>query len=222
MFALAFEHEVARQLAVLEELSTRLRLSGKIPRELSQEIEKWIRRVRQTRTIFTSLTDEDSRRKRQRFNAKAAIEQFSRQSEPFLSGATITFADVDDDMALPTGTFAEWSAVFQNLVVNAANAMVDKRHRTINVTSTQTSRTATILIQYNGTGVDLKEAERLFEPFERRTKISVERRALSVGGTGLGLTIVRLIARNLGFSVSFVRPKPGFSTCLKVEWQEKD
>jgi hypothetical protein len=76
MFALAFEHEIARQLTVLEALSDRARSSSKISTELSDELDKWIRRVRQTRTIFSSLSDEESRRKRQRFNAKSAIEQF--------------------------------------------------------------------------------------------------------------------------------------------------
>jgi signal transduction histidine kinase len=69
--------------------------------------------------------------------------------------------------------------------------------------------------------VNLQDAEKLFEPFERRMKITSERRSLSIGGTGLGLTIVRLLARNLNFSVSFVRPKAKFATCLRIEWEER-
>ncbi len=221
MFALAFEHEIARQLTVLETLSARLRSSGKVSKELSDELDKWIRRARQTRTIFTSLSDEDSRRKRQRFKARSAIEQFVAQAQPFLGGIEISLDQIDDELLLPAGTFAEWSALFQNAFANAANAMIDKKVRRISVSSRVSGNHGLILVQDTGSGVDLDEAEKLFEPFERRIKISKERKALSIGGSGLGLTIVRLIARNLGFSVSFVKPQANYATCLKIEWQER-
>jgi hypothetical protein len=115
MLALAFEHEIARQLTVLERLSERLKSSGKIAAELSNELARWIRRVRQTRTIFTSLSDEESRRKRQHFIAKSSIEQFVQQAQPFLSGIEVSVDDVDEELRLPAGTFAEWSALFQNI-----------------------------------------------------------------------------------------------------------
>jgi signal transduction histidine kinase len=221
IFALAFEHEIARQIAVLEQLSQRLRSSGKVAAELAQELDKWIRRARQTRTIFTALSDEESRMKRQRFKARTAIEQFAVQSEPFMTGVTIEFVGIDDNIKLPRGSFAEWSALFQNIFANAANAMIDKKHRLISVSSEQARGKSAILVQDTGVGVNLQDAEKLFEPFERRMKITSERRSLSIGGTGLGLTIVRLLARNLNFSVSFVRPKAKFATCLRIEWEER-
>jgi signal transduction histidine kinase len=222
MFALAFEHEIARQLTVLEDISIRVKASGEIAEELAQEIDKWIRRARQTRTIFTSLSDEDSRRKRQRFNAKSAIQQFAIQAQPFLAGVEIKVDGLNDDLKLPRGTFAEWSALFQNVFANAANAMIDKKRREISVSSQRRSGNNFILVQDTGVGVKLEEAEKLFEPFERRMEISRERKSLSIGGSGLGLAIVRLIARNLGFSVSFVRPEAQYATCLRIEWRERD
>ncbi|MCA1469630.1 ATP-binding protein [Bradyrhizobium sp. IC3195] len=220
MFALAFEHEISRQLTVLETLAARMKASSKASFELVDELDKWIRRARQTRTIFTSLSDEESRRKRQRFNAKSAIEQFVSQAQPFMSGVEIDWEDVDSALRLPSGTFAEWSAVFQNVFANAANAMIDKKTRRIAVSSGRSGRRAFLLIQDTGTGVDLDEADKLFEPFQRKVVISKERRSLAVGGTGLGLTIVRLISRNLNFNVSFAKPTGHYATCLKIDWQE--
>jgi C4-dicarboxylate-specific signal transduction histidine kinase len=181
---------------------------------------KWIKRVRQTRTIFSSLSDEESRRKRQRFSARSAIEQFVAQAEPFMSGVVVDLEDLDSDIKFPAGTFAEWSALFQNAFANATNAMIDKRVRKVGVSSGQTGQRTFILVQDTGIGVDLAQAEKLFEPFERKTVISKERKSLSIGGSGLGLTIIRLIARNLGFNVSFVKPTRDYATCLKIEWQE--
>jgi signal transduction histidine kinase len=222
MFALAFEHEVSRQLTVLETLSARVRASSKMAVQLSDELDRWIKRVRQTRTIFSSLSDEESRRRRQTFNARSAIEQFLTQAEPFMAGVETDIDEIDKDLKLPAGTFAEWSALFQNAFANATNAMIDKRVRKINVSSGHSRGSTYILVQDTGTGVDLSNAEKLFEPFERKTVISRERRSLSIGGSGLGLTIVRLIARNLGFNVSFVKPTRNFATCLKVEWEERN
>jgi signal transduction histidine kinase len=221
MFALAFEHEIARQITVLEELSGRLQASGKLPAQLGLELDKWIRRVRQTRSIFSALSDEESRMKRQRFVAKSAIQQFVVQAQPFITGIEVDLGKIDDDLRLPGGSFAEWSALFQNVFANAANAMIEKKYRKMEVSSRSSAGTASILVQDTGVGVDLQESERLFEPFERRIKISAERRSLAIGGTGLGLFIVRLIAQNLHCSVSFVRPRSNFATCFQLQWQER-
>jgi signal transduction histidine kinase len=77
-----------------------------------------------------------------------------------------------------------------------------------------------ILIQDTGCGVNLEEAENLFEPFVRRTEISPEKRALGYGGMGLGLTIVRMIANAIDCSVSFVKPEKGYSTAFSLRWRE--
>ena len=77
-----------------------------------------------------------------------------------------------------------------------------------------------ILIQDTGQGIDLQEADKFFEPFERAAGISAERQALGYGGTGLGLTIVRLLTDNIGCLVQFVAPQNGFSTAFSIRWRE--
>jgi signal transduction histidine kinase len=109
--------------------------------------------------------------------------------------------------------------VFQNLLINAANATLDERVREISVRGYRAGRNAAVLVQDTGSGVDLESAEELFTPFVRRQSISVERRALGAGGTGLGLTIVRMIARNLGANAAFVEPDDGFATAVRVSWR---
>jgi signal transduction histidine kinase len=75
-------------------------------------------------------------------------------------------------------------------------------------------------VQDTGTGVDLKAAEDLFQPFVRKSKLSPERRALGLGGTGLGLAIVRMIAGNLQCKATFAKPDENFKTAFQLSWNE--
>jgi signal transduction histidine kinase len=69
--------------------------------------------------------------------------------------------------------------------------------------------------------VDLLSADELFKPFVRKIKLSPERQALGLGGSGLGLTIVRMIANNTDSKVQFVEPDDGFNTSFQLSWSEK-
>jgi signal transduction histidine kinase len=59
----------------------------------------------------------------------------------------------------------------------------------------------------------------LFEPFVRRLKLPPDRQRAGLGGTGLGLTIVRMLAMTLKCDVAFVAPPPGFATTFEISWQ---
>jgi signal transduction histidine kinase len=76
-------------------------------------------------------------------------------------------------------------------------------------------------ISDTGQGLDLSlpDAPKLFEPFERRLKITPDKRSIALGGQGLGLTIVRMIARRRSAQVAFVEPEPGYSTTLEIAWK---
>jgi len=99
--------------------------------------------------------------------------------------------------------------------------LLDSEEKIIAVSSKVDNKLREILVQDKGCGVDLKDSEELFKPFVRRLKISPERQAIGYGGTGLGLTIVRMVARNIGCEVSFVEPEKGFSTAFSLRWREK-
>ena len=79
-----------------------------------------------------------------------------------------------------------------------------------------------MLVQDTGSGVELSSAEELFDPFVRRLNISPERRSLGLGGTGLGLTIVRMVATSLNCRVGFTQPAPGFETAFQLSWSEEE
>jgi signal transduction histidine kinase len=98
--------------------------------------------------------------------------------------------------------------------------MMDTDDKRIVVSSTVRGRRRDILVQDTGVGMDLSSSERFFEPFERTLDISPARRALGLGGSGLGLTIVRMIARNANCRVGFVEPERGFKTAFDLSWSE--
>ena len=72
-----------------------------------------------------------------------------------------------------------------------------------------------------GQGLDLplSEVKVLFEPFERRLEISDDKKSIAIGGQGLGLAIVRMIAHRRSAKVDFVEPEHGFSTTFEISWK---
>jgi signal transduction histidine kinase len=224
MSAIAVEHETARQLAELDRLAKELRRyakAKKVPElsEMADELAAWATTNRQTRSLFSAFMDEESRESIQRLNAKATIDRTVRQAAPLLRGMTVVSSAVDPQLMLPPGRYAEWTAIFQNVLVNAANASLDASKRQIDVSSTRTGRNIAIHVQDTGSGIDLASSEELFAPFARQQVISEDRRNLGAGGTGLGLTIVRMIARNLDCRVAFVEPDPPFATSFEISWR---
>lgn len=226
MAALAHEHEATKQLHLLRTIVQRLaRLeadpaTGDNLAEIRASLSDWIERAEKTRRLFTHLLDEESRESKHRLKARAVLEEVRRQTEILLRGVEVQISTVDADLRLPNGSYAEWSALFQNILINAMNAMLDQRQRLIRATSTAEDRARTIRIEDTGVGVDLAKSERLFEPFVRALEISRERRMLGLGGSGVGLTIVRMIAENRGCRVAFVEPSKGFSTAFELQWKE--
>jgi signal transduction histidine kinase len=228
MSALAYEHEIGKQFHILEsvarELSS-LRVSDTALRQrlqsVAQNVNEWLERARATRTLFSPLMDEENRTLRDRFKAKVLIEQVKEQVSGLTRGVGIDTEGIDKDLRLPEGSFAEWSSIFQNVFLNAVNATLDSKQKLIAVSSTKHGQRRAILLQDTGKGVDLKKADNLFEPFVRELEISLERRALELGGTGLGLTIVRMLAHGLNCKARFIEPEKPFKTAFEISWSEK-
>lgn len=229
MSVLAYEHEVQRQFQILQGIASSLkRIALRDTRfrneleALGTRIDAWIARARGIRSLFSHLTDRDSNEKRQRFKARYLLELVKDQVSLLTRDMPITTKDIDPTLYLPEGGFSEWSALFQNVLLNAVNALLGSDDKLIAARSVKTGADRRILIEDTGAGVDLDSAMELFEPFVRKLQLSPERRALGLGGTGLGLTIVRMIADNTGCRVSFVKPSPGFSTCFELAWKEQE
>jgi signal transduction histidine kinase len=226
--AVAFDHELNKQLAGLEEvskevssLSVKDRLIEQRLKDIGAKIDNWIKRARSTRKLFSPLLNEENRESKRRFKAKPLVKEVSESLGQFMRGVTLDLSNIEDDLRLPSGSFAQWYAVFQNVLINAVNAMLDSEEKLIWISSNKVGRTMLLYVQDTGSGVNLKNSDRLFEPFERKSKISSERKRLGYGGTGLGLTIVKMIANNVNTRVKFTEPGEGFSTAFQISWSEE-
>lgn len=224
--ALATVHETGQQVGLLEDIIGRLqalRPGDKATKEslaaVVRAIKEWLERFRATRRLFGHLMDAESRENPVSVRAKPFLEDLRTKIDPLRRG-TVIEVSVDEGLRLPKGAVAEWTALFQNVLLNALNATLDTAVKRIDISSRVRGQRSSILVQDTGVGVDLEDSEELFRPFERHLEISPERRALGLGGSGLGLTIVRLIASNLGCRVRFVEPTQGYRTAFELSWRE--
>ena len=222
MAALALEHESRKEMRRARRLTQRLRRIGKQiqePRvsEIGDQVRAWIDRVEDMRKIFAPLLEADDRDAVEALAVGPVLEQIVRNVRPLVPGINFTVA-IPEDLFLPAATFAEWNSLFQNVFLNAANATLDNNDRRIRCVGGRTGRATWIRVEDNGLGVDYENCEELFEPFARHVQISEERSALGLGGMGLGLTIVRMIAEQRYARASFVKPSPDWSTAFQLSW----
>jgi len=225
--SVAYQHELRQQFQLVDSIVERIEKIkvedeklGKALNEVREDLTSWVERARATNAIFTYLADPENVEMRRRFYAKKVTEEIKEQVKILARGAPIEAGRMDEDLLLPKASLIEWSSIFQNVFINAFNAMIGSEKKLVDVSSRRKDDLREILVQDTGCGVDLADAETLFKPFKRRAKISPERRALGYGGTGLGLTIVKLIANNIGCDVSFVEPEKGFNTAFSITWRE--
>ena len=237
--ALSYQHELKKQFTYIEDAIDRiktvqtfasfLRYSSKKAGELelkqnlnslNADLSSWLERAKATNSLFDYIADAENTKLRQRFRAMPVIKDIAAQTTFLARGIEIDYSQLDDQLYLPKASFAEWGAIFQNVFTNAFNAVLDSPRRLLHISSRSHEKSREILIQDTGQGMDLQKADKLFEPFERASKISAERQALGYGGTGLGLTIVRLLTDNIGCRVQFVAPQDGFSTAFSIRWRE--
>ena len=226
--AIAFDHQLNQQLGVLEYHTSVLDDVSSADRGITEaigsvaaSIKQWIQDVRNTRTVFSPITDERNRTAVDRFRARPTIETMTDSLKVVLRGVTVDVSGVDENMLLPVASYPVWMAVFHNLMMNASNAMLDSELKRITVTSLTDGRRRAIRIHDTGVGIDLRKAERLFEPLARDLDISADRRALGYGGTGLGLAIVRMLATDVMAEVRFIEPELPFNTCFELSWMEE-
>ena len=225
--ALSYQHELKKQFTYIQDTIDRMKNLETMDPELqknlqslSTDLASWLKRAKATNLLFDYIADTENTQLRHRLRAKVVIEDITNQTSFLARDTEIDYSQIDDRLRLPKASFAEWGAIFQNVFINAFNAMLDSPKRRLHISFRPHEKFQEILIQDTGHGVNLKDADRLFEPFQRASKISAERKNLGYGGTGLGLTIVRLLANNIGCRVRFVNPEGGFSTAFSIQWRE--
>ena len=228
--ALSYQHELKKQFAYIEDTIDRIdrmenigTMNSEIRKNLqslSTELTSWLERAKATNLLFDYIADTENTQLRRSLRARGVIEDVTNQTGFLARDTEIDYSQIDSNLRLPAASFAEWGAIFQNVFINAFTAMLDSPKRQLHISFRSRGRSREILVQDTGHGVNLKNADKLFEPFHRASKISPERKALGYGGTGLGLTIVRLLANNIGCRVQFVNPEKGFKTAFSILWRE--
>ncbi|TFW43137.1 ATP-binding protein [Pseudomonas fluorescens] len=223
MAALAMEHELHKELTVLSDMRKQLTDKNKIldmPKLISS-LDNWAERTAKARKLFSPLMNEYDREKRNKYNVSKVLNRIVINSEALLRQVNVEYS-FPKMMILPTATLAAWNAVFQNVLINAVNAMIDSNKRLIFAYGETRGNYSSVIIADTGVGVRLSDSADLFKPFIRRLEIPEERKALGLGGMGIGLTIVKMVADSLDCSVSFVTPPAGFKTAFKLEWNHNE
>ena len=227
--AVALEHQFNQQLNVLEHHASVLEDLTKTDADMERSIgtitdsiKEWIKDARNTRAIFSPISDERNRTAVGRFKTRSLVENMASNLKPILRGVQVDVSGIDPELRLPEGSYPAWMAIFHNLFMNASNAMLDSERKEISVSSVRSGRRRGVRLQDTGTGISLNKAEDLFEPLKRALEISPERRALGYGGTGLGLAIVRMLATDMKMDVHFVEPEAPFNTCFEMTWSERE
>jgi signal transduction histidine kinase len=155
-----------------------------------------------------------------RLKAKGTIDQILDQIK-FLNPSIITDSTgIPPQLRLAKATYAEWSAILQNLFLNAYNAMRHTSLRHLDIDGGVDPTGSWLLIQDTGVGIDLDKALDFFEPFKRELEADRSRNSLTLGGGGLGLTIVRMIADEIDCDVEFVPPDEHHATAVRISWKE--
>jgi len=222
--ALAYQHEVDKQLLNLETIVAKLEkipgLPAKQLAEIKADIADWTERTRALKAVFAHLQESENLEKVKRFQAREVVNEVVKAIERPLRGLKVD-NQLEPDLKLPAATFVEWVSVLQNIFFNAANAVQPDLEPKVRVWSDTRGREAKLIVEDNGRGIDLKKADSYFEPFVRGSDLEPWRKAQGYGGTGLGLTIVRLIAQRHSCTVGFQKPSPGYRTAFYLRWEER-
>lgn len=225
--AVGYHHELVKQFVLLERLADTLPTLATGDRgrtakleEVRSELHALVQRVREIGRVFSHLFEPENMEVVETSLVKPTVESIVRYVATLQPGVRFDLAGIDGDSRLPPASYSEWVSVFQNAFFNSFNALIDSEKKTIRVRTECEGGWRRVLVEDTGAGVDLADAEVLFEPFVRRLEISRERRELGFGGSGLGLTIMRLIADSRGIRVKFQEPPRGFSTSLVLEWTD--
>ena len=227
MAALALNHEISRESVFLNDIGLRLRRIAKkhaIPelQEIASEFVKAKRRLDSLQELFAPLHSESDMLATDRLRIRAVVEQTVDSMRILMPNVRFNCTLIPTNLRFPLGSLAEWNALLQNVLSNAWNAMLDTEKAEMLFQGGTSKRGGEWLrVSDTGQGLDipLSEAEKLFEPFERRLEISDDKKSIAIGGQGLGLAIVRMIAHRRSAKVDFVKPEHGFSTTFEISWR---
>ena len=134
--ALSYQHELRKQFTYIEKTINRMQNIETISSELqnnlqslSTELTSWLKRAKATNLLFDYIADTENIQQKQNLRARGVIEEITNQTSFLARDTEINYSQIDSNLCLPAASFAEWSAIFQNVFINAFNAMLDSPKR---------------------------------------------------------------------------------------------
>jgi signal transduction histidine kinase len=115
----------------------------------------------------------------------------------YLGGAGPTFAARITEGALVPGNELQVGRIVRNLLDNAAKHAAGNVTATVTIEGEEKERTVLLTVSDDGPGVPAADRERVFDRFVRLD----DARTRTTGGSGLGLTIARGLAEDLGGTI---------------------
>ena len=171
MAALAMNHELSNDAALLQELADllhELAESDHSPAvaQAVTTVDEYKSRFDAYRRMFSPLVEPEDRKAIQRLPVGSVVSQVVRTIRPRLAGLAFEVDSIPQDLLFPVGSFAEWSAVLQNVLFNAWNAMLEAERRVVFFEgSRSTVRRQYLRVSDTGGGLTmpLAESDILFE-----------------------------------------------------------
>ncbi|MFN3727374.1 MAG: sensor histidine kinase [Allosphingosinicella sp.] len=226
MTALGLTHELARESRSLDRARNRLsRLAEQhdLPelKQASEDLGASLSRLRSIQGLFTALLSEEDRQAETRLRVEPVVRQVVEAMQPLTPGLQVEIS-VPADLRFPRASLASWNAVLQNVIANSWNAVLDAPEARVRIHGGSEGAEQWLQISDSGVGlaVGLEESAKYFDAFERDLRIGADRRSIAIGGTGMGLTIVRIICERHGVIPEFVEPDEGYSTTLQLWWKD--
>lgn len=140
--SVAYQHEIGQQFIVIdqiiksmENLTVRDEKLHATMINLKERLSFWVERTKATNALFSYFADAENIKRRERFPAKRIVEEIKKQVQILLKGIPIKTDRIDKQILLPKASLVEWSSIFQNIFLNAFNALVDSKIKIIDVSS---------------------------------------------------------------------------------------
>ena len=187
MAALAMDHEIAREANLVADVATRLRqLSEEVQSQTLDkaitDLDTFYKRFNSYRELFSPLAEAEDREATRRLSVSSIASQVVKAVRPRMPRVAFDFSGIPKDLRFPVGAFVEWSAVLQNVLFNAWDAMLDRERKKVRFDGAIERGLQRFQISDTGVGlaVPIEDANILFEPFERRTEITAENRSIAL------------------------------------------
>lgn len=169
-------------------------------------------RLRRNAVYLADMTGIEGRRRRSR---QPLQERFEKVADFYRASSEKRGVEVRSVIPItlktPAMFPAEVSAIFNNLLSNAIKFAGENGR--VEVSATPEEDELVIRVENTGVRVDLKAAEKWFEPFRSSTSEVDD----SLGqGMGLGLTVTRSLLEEYGGIVQFVKPTKPYATAIEI------